>query len=143
VQLDLAFPQTLKKTFGPPQLLPPLTPSVFTSEQHNAYRTRHASTMVGYQTTSRRRTSVALLGGLMFVQERTHSLTITTPTPQTNPLPTESTVTVYRMAPVLGIDVPITTMSHVAVVPHARIYKLDTSSGTLGLWPGLDLRWTF
>jgi hypothetical protein len=143
VQLDLAFPQTLHKTFGPARNLPPLPQSVYTSQQVVDYRTRHASVLAGYQTSATRHVSAALLGGLMFVQEQTHSVTTTMPVLPQNPLPSESTTTGYRMAPVLGIDVPVSTISHLSLVPHARIYKLDTASGTLGIWPGVDVRWTF
>ncbi len=143
MQLDLAFPQTIKKTFGPPRNLPPLPPLTFTSQQHVEYQTRHASVLAGYQTSARRHVSAALLGGLMFVQERTHTITTTMPASPGTPLPSENSNSVYRIAPVLGIDVPVSTMAHLAVVPHARIYKLDTSSGTLGIWPGVDVRWTF
>jgi len=139
----VAFPARIRKSFEPFRVLPPLPPAPTTTLHQVDYRSRHASVLVGYQTNTKRRVSAALLGGLMFVQERMHSVTTITPRPVSNPLPSENTITTYRMAPIVGIDVPIAAMSHLAVVPQGRIYKLDTASGVVGIWPGLSVRWTF
>jgi hypothetical protein len=143
VTLEIALPGKLRKTLDPPRLLPPQLPPTTITTRTVDYRSRHASVLVGYRAGAARRVSAVLLGGVMFVQERMHSLSVTTPTPTFSPLPSEFTSVTYRMAPVVGVDVPIAATSHLALVPQARLYKLPNQVGPLGFSPGLSLRWTF
>jgi hypothetical protein len=143
VALELAFPGELHRAFEPARVLPPLPqPSIVTHRKVD-YRSRHASVLMGYRVGPTHRVSAVLLGGAMFLQERTHTLSTTTPATPSNPLPFESTNVSYRIAPVVGIDVPIDLVKHFAVVPQARVYKVLNVSGPLGIWPGLSVRWTF
>jgi hypothetical protein len=143
VTLEIGLPGELHKALEPPRLVPPQPPLPSTTRRTVDYRTRHASAMIGYRAGAARRVSAVVFGGIMFVQERTHSLSVTTPTPSFNPLPSEFTSVTYRMAPVVGVDMPIAATSHFALVPQARLYKLTGQVGPLGFWPGLSLRWTF
>jgi len=143
VQVELAFPAELEHSFGPPRFLLPLPAPRVTSERTVEYRTRNGSILGGYRTGTRGRVSAALLGGLMFFQERTRMVSQTIPPPPSSPLPFDSTYRAYRMAPVFGFDVTVTAFSHLSVVPQMRVWKSSSGAGAIGLWPGVGVRWTF
>lgn len=143
VALELAFPEQLHKAFEPVRYLPPQPQPPIVTRRTVDYRSRHASVLMGYRAGPTHRVSAVLIGGVMFLQERTHTLFTTTPTSPSNPLPSENTTVFYRLAPVVGIDIPVDLRWHIALVPQARVYKVPNASGPLGLWPGLSVRWTF
>lgn len=142
VQLEVAGTGTLHKDFEPARTLPPLPPPRFETHRSTDYRTRHVAVLGGYTTGTARRVSASALVGVMFVQERTHSVsTIVPPLPPSVPSRSESTATIYRTAPVLGFDLPIRVAPHVALLPQVRLYKLGF--GPLAVWPGASARIDF
>jgi hypothetical protein len=144
VQLEVAGTGTLHKDFEPPRVLPPQPPLPFVAHRSADYRTRtrHVAVLGGYTTGVARRVSASALVGLMFVQERTHTVSTLVPRPPgPGGLPSDSTSTIYRTTPAFGFDLPIRVAPHVALLPQVRLYKL--SFGPLAIWPGASARIDF
>ena len=151
VQMEIALPGPIERDFDPPEYRQPLRPIV-TINRRVEYRTRHGSILGGYQTGETHRVSAAILGGVMFLQEKVRTVTslsylppIVPPFPPVEPSSSDSTQRAYRLAPVFGLDVAIAATAHLAVVPQMRVHKTTGpgSVGALGLWPGIGVRWTF
>ena len=145
VQTEVMLPAALHRDFAPPTYLPPLVPPPSATFREVTYRTRHGSVLGGYRTGTRRRLSAAFLGGVMFLQERTRTVARTVPPqPFSPPLPNDTTLRYYRLAPVFGLDLDVSLFSGLSVVPQLRVYKITgTGFGAVGLWPGASLRWRF
>ena len=144
IQVELMAPEPIEQSYGPPEYLPPLRPPTPATFRDVEYRTRHGSILGGYRTAVKRRVSAALLGGVMFMEERTRTVSTTIPTQPFQPLPSDSTIRYYRLLPAFGLDVSVDVFSHLAIVPQLRVHKVTGSGfGAVGLWPGLSVRWTF
>ena len=88
------------------------------------------------------RASIEVLGGLGIVHRRitvVYDLRIPSGIGLTVP-PTEFTTAGYDAVAVVGADVAVSIINHVALVPQVRAYAVG---GALSVRPGLGLRWTF
>jgi hypothetical protein len=159
-QIELALPNLLKTTTTiQPPILQPLSslvtvvgqpalvvaPVSITYQVQRDYRAPSAAVLVGYHTARRHHVEVGYLGGLMFLDERQHTITQTSymrlgagvsiPT-----MRAETTVSNYRAAAATGLDVDIALGSHLALVPQVRT---DVFAGSLSVRPAVGVRWNF
>ena len=144
LQAELTFRSTLKTELPQPRYVPGYITSPITQTVRYAYRFRDVAVMGGYTTGTDHRVNVSALAGVMFIQVRRDYYSSYTP-PAPTPYPifaTDETQIYYDIAPVFGLDVPITAAKHVVVVPQVRTFKIP-GGGPLAVTAGAGARVTF
>lgn len=117
-------------------------------------RERSGAVLIGYHTGRSHRVRLGFVAGVAFLWERQETI-VEQAVPSFPLIPsvfegigyevfpsriqrTEITLTNYRTAPAVGVDVDIAIASHVAVVPQMRV---QAGAGVLSLRPGIGVRW--
>jgi len=140
-QVEVAFPNLLKTTTT--TVVAPV-PIAISQQVQRDYRAPSAAVLGGYHAARRHHVAAAYLGGLMFLEERQHTLTQTSAGPGAlAPIPTrrtEATTFTYRAAAATGLDVDIALGSHLALVPQVRAAVFV---GSLSVRPAVGVRWNF
>ena len=109
--------------------------SVAYSDENRSWTT---AVLVGYHTEGTGRLRLGYLGGVAFVGERTHAVSVSSSPgiPPLIPARTERyerTDVGYRPAVAVGFDIEIGIASHVAAVPRLRVVAF---TGRLSVRPG-------
>jgi hypothetical protein len=141
LQVELSFGSKLKTDIPQPQYVPGFPSIVGTQVTSYTYRFRSGGVLGGYTTGTSRRVNVSALAGVVFIQtRRDYYSQYTPPTPSPLPsFPSQDKTFVYSIAPAFGLDVPITVVPHVALVPQVRTWKIP-AAGPLSISFGLGAR---
>jgi hypothetical protein len=145
LQGELTVRSKLKTELPQPQYVPGYPyPPVGTQTTRNTYRFRDVAILGGYTSGTSHRVNVSALAGVMFIQTSRNYYSLYTP-PPTSPYPTyptDETQIFYNVAPVFGLDVPITAGAHLVIVPQVRSFKIP-GGGPLAVTAGGGARVQF
>ena len=141
VRLEVARPGGSHVTYPSPALFG-VSPLDITATYSSDYQSWATTVLAGYHNEPRGRLRLAYLGGVAFVREQTHLVSVISipglllVPPRTSR--TETTAFSTRPAVAVGMDAEIAAARHLAVVPQLRVIAFG---GRLGVRPGVALRW--